>query len=99
MTSLLDGCAPVGYRAAVMSGHVINFRLRPPKRMFFLAFLILAVGGGIAAYYLSPARRFMPDARARAYFAIAIASVSSGCILIVATAKLWFRHLWHKRRH
>lgn len=82
-----------------MSGHVINFRLRPPKRMFVLAFLILAVGGVVAAYYLSPGQRFLPNAQSRAHFAIAFSSVLSGCILIVATAKLWFRHLWHKRRH
>ncbi len=82
-----------------MSGRVINFRLRPPKRMFFYAFLILAAGGGIAAYYLSPEKRFLPGSRSTAYFAIAFSSVVSGCVLIVATAKLWFRHLWHKRRH
>ncbi len=82
-----------------MSGRVINFRLRPPKRMFFLAFLILAAGGAIAAYYLGPEKRFLPNARSTAYFAIAFSSVLAGCILIVATAKLWFRHLWHKRRH
>ena len=82
-----------------MSGRVINFRLRPSKRMFLLAFLILAAGGAIAAHFLSPERRFLPNARATAYFAIAASSVLAGCILIIATAKLWFRHLWHKRRH
>ena len=82
-----------------MTGRVVNFRLRPPKRMFFYALLILAAGGGIALYYLSPERRFLPHSRSMAYLAIAFSVVLSGCLVIIATAKLWFRHLWHKRRH
>jgi hypothetical protein len=82
-----------------MTGHVMNFRLRPPKRMFFLALLVLAAGAGIAAYYLGDDRRFLPNSRANANLAIAMSSVIAGCVVIVATAKLWFGHLWHKRRH
>lgn len=82
-----------------MTGHVMNFRLRPPKRIFFIALLILAAGAGVAAYLLGEDRRFLPNSRAHAYLAIAVSAVLSGCVVIVATAKLWFGHLWHKRRH
>lgn len=102
LTSLLDSFSTRAGKPGIlrpMTGHVMNFRLRPPKRMFFLALLILAAGAGIAAYYLGDDRRFLPNSRANANLAIAMSSVIAGCVVIVATAKLWFGHLWHKRRH
>ena len=74
------------------------FRLRPPLGPFIFILFVLALGAFIAWLKLGTERARFPEERALGYLAIAIAVVISGLTLLVATSKLWFTHLWPKKR-
>lgn len=84
---------------AMTGGHVINYRRLPPAGPFIWAALILAAGGVLAWYHRGPLRHVDPDAPVRGRLILAVTVVLAGLIVISATAKLWFRHLWHKRKY
>ena len=76
----------------------MNFRLRPPAIAFWAPLFVLTIGYAIFYYYRSPAMIGDPNAQAMSNLALAVAIVIAGLIVIVATAKLWFLHLWHRRK-
>jgi hypothetical protein len=78
---------------------VIKYRRRPSRHTLALALFVMAAGAGGAAYFMYGEPRVLPTSPGRAYLCLAAAAVIAGWIVIVATSKLWFKHLWHKRRH
>lgn len=75
------------------------YRRSPPLAPFIWALIILGIGEG-AHWYLTHGEAYRTDelAQSRGHLILAISVVISGLIIITATAKLWFRHLWHKRK-
>lgn len=80
-------------------GHVIMYKRTPPAAPFLWALLILGVGMGLR-WYLSNGDAYRGDEAAQTHglLILSLCVVASGLIVIAATAKLWFRHLWHKRQ-
>lgn len=75
---------------------VVNFRLRPPSFVVWMAVLVFAVGWVFhAALKDSLPLSDQHWAKLPLYVGIALA----GIILIGATAKWWYRHLWRNRQH
>jgi hypothetical protein len=79
------------------SDKVFVYRLRPSRGYLVAILLIAFVAAPIAAYLLTGDRRFDPGSVAAGRLVVAVAAALIGIIGIVATAKLWFRHLWHRR--
>lgn len=80
------------------SGHVVNYRRMPPVAPFLWAALVLAVGVGLWWYWTRGLSYADEAAPARGRLALAVSIIISGLMVISATSKLWFRHLWHRRR-
>ncbi|MBP7274958.1 MAG: hypothetical protein KBA51_02005 [Kiritimatiellae bacterium] len=80
-------------------GHVIVYKRTPPAAPFIWALLILGLGFGLRWYLENgEAYRGDVDAQRHGLLILSLCVVVSGLIVIAATAKLWFRHLWHKRQ-
>ena len=76
----------------------MNYRRAPPAGPILLALVILAMGMGGHWYYSGGAGFQGEQGCAHGNLILAVSIVVSGLIIIAATAKLWFRHLWHKRK-
>jgi hypothetical protein len=79
------------------SGHVICYRRLPPAAPFIWAAVVLAIGVGLWWYFTRGLPYADEAAPARGRLALAVSIVISGLMVISATSKLWFRHLWHRR--
>ena len=77
------------------SGRVPSFRMKPQYGTLMVAFVILVVG--ILGFYESHSDPGNLDAEKRGYLLLAICIVVSGVLIITATSRMWFRHLWHQR--
>lgn len=75
---------------------VVNFRLRPPSFVFWMAVLVIAVGW---VFYAALKDSLPPSDLHIAKLPLYIGSALAGIILVGATARLWYRHLWRNRRH
>ena len=88
------------YTSIIVSvGHVMVYKRTPPLAPFIWALIILGLGVG-ARWYLTHGAEYRADesAASRGQLIFSICIVVSGLIVISATSKLWFRHLWHKRK-
>ncbi|MBT8042642.1 MAG: hypothetical protein HKP10_04490 [Kiritimatiellales bacterium] len=70
-------------------------KMRPQMGYLIAALVILALG----LVYFHEGRRDPGNlpAHDRATLVLAICIVLSGLLAIVATGRMWFRHLWHDR--
>jgi hypothetical protein len=71
------------------------FKMKPQRGTLWLSIIILMVGA--VAYYdghLDPGNIAAQD-RAKLFLALSIV-LSGGC-MIIATSRMWFKHLWHDR--
>ena len=75
---------------------VVNFRLRPPSFILWMAALVVVVGWvfGLALKESLP----LPD-RPVASLPLYIGAALAGIILVGATSKFWFQHLLRDRKH
>lgn len=76
-------------------GKVPHFQLRPHPIVLMILILVLITGVLIAMSFFS-----MEDGtgsfKHRGVFTLIITALLSICLSIVATAKMWFSHLWKK---
>jgi len=76
-------------------GKVPMFKMRPQKELLWGALVVLVLG--VAFYFDGHSDPGNPSAAGRGNFALAVSIVVSGLMVVVATARMWFRHLWHDR--
>lgn len=80
---------------AMMSDRVPMFKMRPNTGLLVVALFVLIVGGLFSAYF------FTEDAYSddfhRGIFALVVTVVLCLLLVIAATSRMWFRHLWHHR--
>ncbi len=76
-------------------GKVPMFKMRPQKGLLWGALVVLALGG--AFYFDGHSDPGNPSAANRGNFALAVSIVVAGLMVVVATARMWFKHLWHDR--
>lgn len=76
-------------------GKVPMFKMRPQKGTLIAAICVLVLG----ALYFFEAHRDPGDipAQDRAHLIFAVSVIVSGLLLIIATGRMWFSHLWHDR--
>lgn len=79
----------------MQSGRVPMFKMRPQRGTLWSAIVILVIG--VVAYFDGHKDPGNIPAQDRAQAILAISIVVSGILLIIATGRMWFRHLWHDR--
>lgn len=77
------------------SGHVPSFRMKPRYGTLIVAVLVLLVG--IMGFYDAHNDPGNLDAQSRGKLLLAVCIVIFGVLVIIATSRMWFRHLWHQR--
>jgi hypothetical protein len=71
------------------------FKMKLPMGPFLGAAFILAIGGFAHAYgHQDPGDL---DAHRSSSMFLVICIILSGMLVILATARMWFTHLWHDR--
>jgi hypothetical protein len=71
------------------------FKMKPQRGTLWLSIIILMIGA--VAYYdghLDPGDIAAQD---RSNIFLALSIVLSGVFMILATSRMWFKHLWHDR--
>ncbi len=76
-------------------GKVPHFTMRPNPGMTALFFFVLLVGLLLALSFLSR-EEGVGQYRQRAILTLSITGVFCTCLAIIATSKMWFRHLWKR---
>ncbi len=76
-------------------GKVPHFTLRPHPMVTGAFFLVLVVGLLLAMSLLSM-EEGAGNYKQKALLTLSITGVICFCLAILATSKLWFRHLWRK---
>lgn len=76
-------------------GKVPMFKMKPHKGSLLMALGILLLG----ILFFVEGHRDPGDipAQERAKLVLAISIVIAGLLLIIATGRMWFTHLWHDR--
>jgi len=79
----------------ITTGKVPHYKLRPNPGIMIVLLLTLISGGLLGMTFVS-----MDDGSGaslqKAYFVFLVTGVISVCLLIVATSKFWFPHLWKR---
>ena len=76
-------------------GKVPMFRMKPNLPALIAAAVVLVLG--LLVFYEGHRDPGDIPAHERSNLALVIAIVISGLLFIVATGRMWFRHLWHDR--
>ena len=76
------------------SGKVAMFRLRPNYGLLVFALIVLLLGLFGYAEMRREAETGNIDAHGRARLLLVVTVIICGISVILATARLWFRHLW-----
>jgi hypothetical protein len=76
-------------------GKVPMFKMKPHKGSLLAAVVVLVLG----IMFFFEGHRDPGDlpAQERSKFIFVLSIVISGLLVIVATARMWFAHLWHDR--
>lgn len=77
------------------SGHVPSFKIRPNYGALIGAVIVLLFG--VLGFYHFRSNPGDLDAEGRGSLLLAVCIVISGGLTIIATSRMWFRHLWHQR--
>ena len=76
-------------------GRVPMFRMKLTLAPIISAVVVLIFG--VAVYFDAERDPGNLPAQHRARFILAISVVISGLLIIIATARMWYKHLWHDR--
>ena len=76
-------------------GKVPMFKMKAQSGPLWLAVVVLVLG--CAAYFDGHKDLGDIDAHGRGDALLAISIAVSGVLVIVATGRMWFKHLWHDR--
>lgn len=76
-------------------GKVPMFKMKPQKGTLVAAIVVLVLG--IAFFFEGHRDPGDIPAHERANLILAFSIVVSGVLLIIATGRMWFSHLWHDR--
>ena len=71
------------------------FKMKPQRGTLWVSILVLVIGA--VAYYDGHRDPGDISAQDRANLFLAISIVLSGILMIIATSRMWFSHLWHDR--
>lgn len=76
-------------------GKVPMFKMKPQRGTLWLSIVILLLG--CAAFLDGHKDPGDIAAQDRANLFLTVSIVISGLFLIIATSRMWFKHLWHDR--
>ena len=76
-------------------GKVPMFKMRPHKGLLWGAFFVLLLG--TAFFFNGQQDPGNCSAAEQGRFALAVSIVVAGAMVVMATARMWFKHLWHDR--
>lgn len=84
-----------GWVNTMRHGKVPMFKMKPQKELLWGAVFVLALGGGF--YFNGHSDPGNPSAGESANLALAVSVVIAGAMVVISTARMWFKHLWHDR--
>lgn len=76
-------------------GKVPMFKMRPSVGPLIGAVVVLLFGG--AVYWSAIQDPTKIEAQQASQLVLAVSVVIAGGLVIIATGRMWFRHLWHDR--
>jgi len=76
-------------------GKVPHFTLRPHP-VVSMAFILVMIAGLLIAMSFFSMEEGTGDYKQKGVFTLIVTTILSICLAIVATAKMWFTHLWKK---
>jgi uncharacterized membrane-anchored protein len=79
----------------MVQGKVPMFKMRPQMSGLWMAVFVILIG--VAAYYNGQRQLGDPEAQKQGLLVLMISITIGGGLIIVATGRMWFRHLWHDR--
>lgn len=79
----------------MQSGKVPMFKMKPQSGTLWVSVIMLLLGA--AAFFDGHKDPGDIAAQDRSNLALALSIVVSGVLMIVATSRMWFKHLWHDR--
>jgi len=79
----------------MQGGKVPMFKMKPQRGTMWIAIVVFLLG--LAFYYDGHQDPGDIQAHERSNLVFVISIVVSGLLMIVATSKMWFKHLWHDR--
>lgn len=79
----------------MQGGKVPMFKMRPQRGTLWLAIAVFLIGA--LAFYDGHRDPGDIAAQNRSNLALAVSIVISGGLMIIATSRMWFKHLWHDR--
>jgi hypothetical protein len=79
----------------LMGDRVPMYKQQANRGLLWLAALILVIGGLISLYLFNEDAYLSQNSRG--IFAGLVTVILSLFLVIAATARFWFRHLWHHR--
>jgi hypothetical protein len=71
------------------------FKMKPQRGTLWLAILVLTFG--CVAFFDAHKDPGNIPAQDRGHAVLALSIAVSGTLVIVATGRMWFKHLWHDR--
>ena len=77
------------------SGRVPSFRIKPRYGLLITAAVVLLFG--VLGYYQALSDPGKTAMEQRGLLMLAVCIIVAGVLVIMGTARLWFRHLWHQR--
>jgi hypothetical protein len=80
------------------TGRTAVFRMRPRWGFLWLAVFVFVIGFMGVLQLKEVAAHGDIHAESRASLVWALTIILSGLLVIIATARMWFPHLWHRRR-
>lgn len=79
----------------MQSGKVPMFKMKPQRGTLWLAIIILCLG--VLAFFDGHKDPGDIAAQDRSNIFLTLSIIVSGILMIVATSRMWFKHLWHDR--
>lgn len=76
-------------------GKVPMFKMKPQRGTLWLAIIILLLG--CVTFLDGHKDPGDVPAQDRANIVLTLSIIISGILLIIATSRMWFKHLWHDR--
>lgn len=76
-------------------GKVPMFKMKPSLGTLIMAIIVLLLG--VLFFYEGHRDPGDIPAQNRSNLAFAVSVIISGLLFIVATGRMWFKHLWHDR--